>query len=162
MGTMTAKILVGTEHSFNGETTPDHCIFLSENSRPGWILSSKDLFEKQNFNEIVWIPTVEDMIEDAMLMIGIYLLKDNNLITAADNFLKANNKYSSSIANMQRIDTVYDYFSETQRQKLYDICRNIPNLPKIIVSILEHDSTINNPDLHKILSNYSSLSFKIC
>jgi hypothetical protein len=45
MGTFTAQILIGNNHRYGGGIIPSHAVFLSENSRPAWILKNLDLNE---------------------------------------------------------------------------------------------------------------------
>jgi hypothetical protein len=72
MGTYTAQVLIGTPHPNHGGIHPTHQLMLSENSRPAWILTSWENTEEEK----VWIPTIESMLEDGLLMIAFYLLKE--------------------------------------------------------------------------------------
>ena len=81
MATFTAQILIGAKHPYDsGMMNSSHSLFLSENSRPAWILSTTDIFNenKQTQPRITWIPTLENMLEDALVMIGLYVLEDKN------------------------------------------------------------------------------------
>ena len=44
MATLIAQILIGSSHPYDGGINPTHCLFLSENSKPAWVL--KDLADK--------------------------------------------------------------------------------------------------------------------
>jgi len=123
MGTFTAQILVGTPHPNHGGIIPTHYLFLSENDRPAWILENKSDSQK-----VIWIPTVEDMLEDALLMIAIHVCKDSNIINLAKSFCK---KITS-----ERVE-VYSDLKEAHRKQLYQQCRALSNFPKIIVSVFE-------------------------
>jgi len=74
MATMTAQILVGRPHTNHDGINPTHYLFLSENSRPAWVLVSQNIFpkEQRDHSRITWIPTVENMLEDALLMIALH------------------------------------------------------------------------------------------
>jgi len=79
MSAITAQILVGQAHPNLGGINPTHYLFLSENSRPVWILVPQNLWELEssiNEKKVTWIPTVENLLEDALLMIGIHVLKN--------------------------------------------------------------------------------------
>ena len=82
MSTVTASILVGTAHPNHSGIGPTHQLLLTENSRPAWSLyrlhAAKPL--------AVWIPTVEDMLEDGLLMVGLLVLKAADLTAAAVAF----------------------------------------------------------------------------
>ena len=158
MATFTAQILIGHDDPYHEGIIPYSYMFLSENSRPAWILRSfPDCANAIPFPEIVWIPTLGNIVEDAMLMIGIYIVKDNVLIDQANNFLGGN----TSILNMNRVDTVRDHFTASQRQQLYQICKNQVKYPKIIYSILEKSSSKIKQTLQTVLSGYKNLNFKI-
>ena len=83
MATFTCQILIGKKHSYDsGIINISHTLYLSENSRPALILSPTEEFtaNKQVQQKITWIPTLENMLEDALVMIGLYVLKDQQLI----------------------------------------------------------------------------------
>lgn len=136
MGTFTAQILVGNPHPYHDGIIPIHYLFLSENSRPAWVLVPQNFFiqgkDQSIKNKIVWIPTVENMLEDAFLMIAIHLQKNHEIIELAKSFY--NNVALDSVE-------LYRHFSECQRTQLYEKCREISVFPKVIISIFR-DSTI--------------------
>ena len=133
MATFTAQILVGSTHPNHGGLTPSNYVFLSENSRPAWILVPQNIFDDETATlpKVTWIPTVENMLEDALVMIGIHVSANKELVELAKSFRKD-------------IDSdwieVYSALSESQRTQLYDTCRKISALPKIIVSTFEESS----------------------
>ena len=66
MGTMTAQILVGSSHPNHDGIQPTHWLFLSENSKSAWVLTSQNIFEEDiTTNQIIWIPSIDNMLEDA-------------------------------------------------------------------------------------------------
>ncbi len=72
MGTITAQILIGTGHPYHGGIVPTHVLWLSENSRPAWrchpFERSPDPRERPDAGQCIWIPTVENMLEDGLLL----------------------------------------------------------------------------------------------
>jgi len=89
LATFTAQILIGTEHPYHGGINPTHFLFLSENDRPAWILTNENITgENPDVEKIVWNPTTENMFEDALFMINLYIEKDKTLIA----YLKENHK----------------------------------------------------------------------
>ncbi|ETI70547.1 hypothetical protein [Neobacillus vireti] len=90
MATMTAQILVGSAHPYDGGINPDYYMFLSENGMARWTIVSENMSAKhiQSGDQRMaqWIPTIEFMLEDALLMIGIYILKDNALVNMTKQF----------------------------------------------------------------------------
>jgi len=89
LSTFTAQILIGTEHPYEGGINPTHFLFLSENDRPVWILVNENISEESRDTErIEWKPTTQNMFEDALFMINLYIEKDKTLIA----YLKENHK----------------------------------------------------------------------
>ena len=120
MATTTATILVGHAHQNHSGINPTHLIKLTENSRPALILQS---LEKSN-SEIVIIPTLENMFEDILLMIAVYILKA--VVPHKDIF----NKDRKSM---------YDLFNNLERFQLYEkskIAIEKENV-KFVVNILD-------------------------
>ncbi|WP_121661857.1 hypothetical protein [Metabacillus litoralis] len=74
MGTFTAQLLVGQAHPYEGGICGiTHTLQLSENGRPAWVLVSTNDEKDTKITKITWIPTLEHMLEDALLMIGLYV-----------------------------------------------------------------------------------------
>jgi hypothetical protein len=75
MAALTAQILAGSPHPRHDGINPAHYLFFSENDRPAWVLVNQNIFpEKQSgHSKITWIPTIENMFEDALLMIAIHV-----------------------------------------------------------------------------------------
>src|SRR5690554_6680116 len=92
MGTFTAQILIGKNHPYDGGIhSITHTLFLSENSRPTWVLKNEGAKKKDS---IIWITTVENMLEDGLLMLGVYVLKDEKLLKMKEKyFLNKSEKY---------------------------------------------------------------------
>jgi hypothetical protein len=147
MATLTAQVLVGSAHPNHGGIEPTHYIFLSENSRPAWLLLHQNIFKEASDDVIAtWIPTVENMLEDLLVMIAIHICQDRQVIELAKSFCT---KIESD-----RIE-LYSDFEASQRQQLYQKCRNITDFPKIIISVFS-GSTIERQ--LPILEQYQMVS----
>tara|TARA_Y100000310_G_C20457028_1_gene703520 strand:+ start:136 stop:609 length:474 start_codon:yes stop_codon:yes gene_type:complete len=142
MGTFTAQVLIGREHPYHGGINPSHQLFLSENNRPAWILKS---FE-ENDEKTVWIPTLEHMFEDALLMIGIYILKDKKLIELFRKYRKSKNDSDMNLVEL------YDDIDSKDLDKLYEQGKKMKTDYKLIFSIFE-ESSIKNVD--NVLKDYN-------
>ena len=96
MATLTAQILVGSAHPNHDGINPTHYVFLWENDRPAWILVHQNIFKEreENVGRITWIPTIENILEDALLMIAIHVCK-NNEVMLYNLFCKFNKGYNS-------------------------------------------------------------------
>lgn len=135
MGAITAQILVGSPHPNHGGINPTHFLFLTENDRPAWILVTENVFKegRTDVQRVIWIPTVENMLEDAMLMIAIHVSKSPEMIELAKSF--------NSAIEMDHVQ-LYSVLEEFQREQLYLKCRSISDFPKVVVSVLR-GSTID-------------------
>jgi len=131
MATFTSQILIGQKHSYDGGIINiTHTLYLSENSRPAWILSPTDGFKEKEQNplRITWIPTLENMLEDALVMIGLYVVKDKELIRLANQSFKQPNKDFVEL---------YDDIQSEDLQTLYNRARMIEGSHKIILSVFQ-------------------------
>ena len=126
MSSVTAQILIGNPHPDHIGIT--HYLFLSENSRPAWILVPENIFGRHRVAKITWIPTVKYMLEDAFLMIALHVLKNTELIELATSYYPDILSY--------RVE-LYDDLNDAQRARLYEKCRKLNNLPKMIISVFE-------------------------
>lgn len=148
MGTFTSQILVGQKHSYDGGIINiTHMLYLSENSRPAWILTPADIFNEHAQDppkRITWIPTVEHMLEDALLMIGLYVVKDTELLKLAKECFHA--------ATKDFIELYQDVNPE-KLQKLYKYTKNIMSPHKIILSAFQGSSITNQLTVLKDYQN---------
>ncbi|MEN8242468.1 MAG: hypothetical protein ABFS17_11140 [Chloroflexota bacterium] len=137
MGTFTAQILIGHPHPNHGGINPTHFLFLSENSRPAWVLVNQNIGVEGEFKleKVTWIPTPGNFLEDAILMIAIHVLKKPEILEAAR---KINPKIESP-----RVDLDED-LNEEQRTALYRACRELPNYYKLAISVFEESSLEEN------------------
>jgi hypothetical protein len=126
MSTVTATILVGSAHQNHTGIIPTHQLLLTENSRPAW-----SLFDMHSGNRrSVWVPTVEDMLEDGLLMVGLLVVQDEELIAAARGFRGG---YSDRVE-------MYDDIDESERRRLHELCRGLGPITKLVVTVLEGSS----------------------
>ena len=151
MATLTAQILVGTSHQNHGGIEPTHFLFLSENSAPAWVLVPENVFnpENTNINKITWLPTVENMLEDALLMIAINVLKDKEISELAKEHFKRD--IHGSLALYQDIDP-------SALKTLYQKCRKLKNRYEIVLTVLEGSSIRGQL---KVLNSYG-IDMEVC
>lgn len=139
MGTLTAQILVGSPHPNHDGIEPSHYLFLSENSRPAWVLVSQNIYIHPTVfddtprlsSPIVWIPTVKNMLEDAILMIAYYIVRNPDIRRLAESFTDMRKAHRQELFRM---------FSDDQRLQLYECCRKIKHFPKLIVSVFRYST----------------------
>jgi hypothetical protein len=134
MATLTAEILVGSPHPNHDGINPTHYMFLSENSRPAWMLVPENIFQETPEAKITWIPTIENMLEDALLMIAIHVLKEEEIVKLAEKFFTNTKPHWAEL---------YRDISKEDREALYEKCRKIENKYKIILTVFA-TSTIHS------------------
>lgn len=129
MSTVTAQILVGGAHPNDGGIIPGHVLFLGENSRPVWTLMNAmwDPYMKQDSGQVVWIPTIDHMLEDAFVMIGVYALQDEKLVK---NFKELN------LLERDRLE-LYDDATEEIRMHWYELAKQIELPHKVVITVLD-------------------------
>ena len=126
--------MVGKPDFLHNGIYPTHCLMLYENDRPVWVLTPTLKSPTENIKKTVWIPTVEHMLEDALLMIGIHVVKDKELTHLANKFFKHRGRNQIWL---------YDDISKDDLKKLREVCKKV--LPKYnlkIVVAITLDSTI--------------------
>ncbi|MCL7748742.1 hypothetical protein [Halalkalibacter alkaliphilus] len=143
MGTFTAQMLIGQGHTYDGGIiNVNHTLYLSENSIPLLSLhhfSASERNTSQQEERIIWIPTLEGMLEDALLMVGLYVLKDEQLLELA-------NRYFNKPKGRKAI-SLYDDVKAVDLQEIYECCRTIDHGQKIILSVFEGSTILNQLDV---------------
>lgn len=150
MGSFTSIILTGSEHDYHGGILPTHYLFLSENSRPAWILVEQNYNISRNKHEkIRWIPTVDNMLMDALLMVAIYVDKNKKM---KELFRKLFNNPDSDYIQL------YEDIKKEDLELLYEGCRNVEFKSKLVISVLQ-GSTITG-QLDKLKS--CKINYELC
>jgi len=149
MATTTAFILAGKSHQNDGGINPYHCVQLSEGNAPSFTLRA--WVEDEMIYEgiaggptVVMIPTLENPLDDLMLMLMVFAVKD------MDDFR----------VNKNEIIEMYS-FSTEERAKLYSESKKLAakTAMKLVVSIITSDTLLAEQQLVK-LDEYS-IEFEI-
>lgn len=130
MATLTAQILIGSPEPNHDGINPTHYLFLSENDRPAWMLVDQNIFQEEqgSFPKVTWLPTLENMLEDALLMVAICVLKKREIVKMAKDFhIRTEAKKVDLNSNL----------NDSQRNTLYRKCREISDFPKVIISVFK-------------------------
>jgi hypothetical protein len=151
MGTFTAQILVGDPHPNHGGISPSHQLLLSENDRPAWILFPLHFPAKTHLGdrEIRWIPTIEGMLEDALLMIAVHVCRHGEILEFGRRFC------SKLEFELFELDTDLNL---GEREALYKHCRDTVAFPKLIMSVFKGSSVTSHLS---VLENYS-MDVEVC
>ena len=144
MATTTAFILAGKAHPNDGGINPYHCIQLSEGNAPSYTLRvwvEDDIIYEGIVGgpTVVMIPTLENPLDDLILMLMAFAVKD------MDDFR----------VNKNNIVEMYS-FSPEERAKLYSESKILASKTamKLVVSIITSDSLLSEEQLAK-LDEYS-------
>jgi hypothetical protein len=136
MAVMTAQMLIGHGHQTHGGLEPTHYLFLSTNGRQAWILAPENLSPDdpaRPWRKIIWIPTDEHTLEDGLLMLGLHVVQDKDLIAAARDVFR-----NPDLTALQILKQV----PGPAREFLYSLTRRTPFHFKIILSVFAGSSLI--------------------
>lgn len=156
MGSANAFIMVGKSDLFHWGINPTHCLILHENDAPWWTLTpifvmQSDREQRKNEDIVIWIPTIDHMLEDALLMVGIYVLKDKELVALAKEYFK--NEEPNRIH-------LYGDIEPEKLQELRKVCKKAFSRHKIgMIVAVTSESTILKQI--KVLKNYKA-EFEVC
>jgi hypothetical protein len=131
MATTTATAIIGEAHAQVKGITPTHLLFLTENDRPTlnlYIIKPGGALSRLG----TWTPTVENMIEDLMLMAG--------ALTGAQPEV-ANALEVACGGNQGRVELYC--LGDVGRAELYALSRKAPITGKIVLTILEDSSLVD-------------------
>ena len=141
MSTITAYMLIGQGHPNHDGIWPKHLATLSENSRPTWSLWQ---WEGDRRAGVDWNPTVEHMLEDGLLLVGLRAIEHPVLVAKADPALLTN------------AAGLYDLDQEILAA-LRSECRSLEGY-KIVLTVLEGSSI---RDQLPILEDYA-VDVEVC
>ena len=123
----TAQLLVGYPHPNRGGMSAIHTLELTEGSRPAWTLRSTSRLHPRS-RRVIWIPTIEHMLEDALLMAAIHAFESEPVRAT---FMKFSEKVDAGRLELYRDLTV------EQREELYLQCRQLEDFPKVVLTVYE-------------------------
>lgn len=127
MGMFTANIIVGSGHGNDDGINPTETLYLNEGSKVSWVMrraSNRSALRRQ----MTWVCTVEDTLEDAILMICYFILQNSSITGLIKEFAP---QFEEERAFL------YDTFTDHQRKQLYSACRELNHFPKLIVTAFQ-------------------------
>lgn len=125
MATFTAQFLIGSQHPYGGGIIPKFRMYFSENDRPAWVIRR----EEGGRPLTIWIPWKDRTIEDAFLIISLYVLRDEEILKRFENILD----------KKLPIDLNWE-FDKEELKELYEINREVLKKHggfKVVISVLE-------------------------
>lgn len=131
MATTTAAAIIGQAHPKGGGITPTHLLFLTESDLPS--LSLYRIKTRGALSRLgTWTPTLENLIEDLMLMAG--------GLTGAQPEV-ANALEGACGGNPARVELYC--LGDSGRAELYALSRKAPVFAKIVLTVLEDSALID-------------------
>lgn len=140
MPTTTAFILAGKAHPNDGAINPYHCIQLSEGNAPhftmrAWVEDDLIYDDLAGDPTRVLVPTLSDPLDDLMLMLTVFAIKDMNSDIFPEN------------------GVIYmDSFSPEKRHKLYEEVKVLASKTalKLVVSIIDKQTLLSEEKLLRL------------
>lgn len=133
MATTTAIAVIGQAHPYAGGISSGYILFLTENSRP-----ALQLFKIQGDGMrrvATWIPTVDNILEDLVLMAGALTGAQPEIADALQPIVGA---------GLERVE-LYDLGDE-RRAELYALSKKIPFRLKTVLTVLEDSALVGLSD----------------
>lgn len=153
MGTMTAQMIIGSAHPYDGGIIPDYYMYLSENGVARWTIMEdnikSELLTSKHQPLAQWIPTIEYMLEDAFLMIGIYVIKDQELVQMVQQFYKG---------KVPRNASLYEDIPPKALELMRKRARTMGFPCKLTISVFNGSSLMQQI---QVLENYS-MDVEVC
>jgi len=132
MSVVTAQILIGHTDTFHAGIWPTHGLYLFENSRPSWVLSPLMLQVDSGPapRQYTWVPVADSLLEDGVLMIYLYAVRDEGVRAAAPRSL-------DDVHTWRELATAT---TAAERGALRGACRASGFRCKAVVTVLEGSS----------------------
>jgi hypothetical protein len=129
MATTTAVAVIGRAHPYAHGIDPAYILFLTEKSGP-----KLQLFKIRGdgmHRVATWIPTVDNMIEDLVLMAGTVTGNQPELMDTLHSMIGA---------SLERVET--SALGNDHRAELYELSKKSPFRSKMVLTVLEDSSLV--------------------
>jgi len=142
MGAITSMIHVGRSHPYEGGLINlEYVLSLSENGVARWSLASP---ATPDASPIGWIPDPDTMLEDGLLLLGLYVWKDEELLAQARR---------SFLVPLEEVGTLHERTIRTEdRLALHRRCRSALHGRKLAITVLGGSSLLRQLE---VLERYS-------
>lgn len=142
MGAINAQILIGQSHSYDGGIINiSHSMYLSENGTARWILRSENIYGDKCKEPVIinWVPHINSILEDGLLMIGLFIWKDKELLKLAEKLFK------KSLGEFEIINS--SVIEDDDLKRLHQRCRSLDIRSKLIITALDGSSVLRELEL---------------
>lgn len=138
MSTITAIAMIGDAHRCHGDVFANYLLYLIENSRPSLQIFRLQANSQEPRLELVaiWTPTVENMLEDLLLLIAAAASGDSALRPELLRRVVAD-----------ELSRLYLYgIAERRRKELYGLLQKTNSNTKVVLTLLEGCTLLNQVD----------------
>jgi hypothetical protein len=129
MATLTAHFLIGENDPHHWGVIPRAQLSLFENDKPVFLLSP--LMTDYKARSFSWVPTLEHMLDDALLMIAVHFMHVFSLRDIAKKDYRSRKGKPFEI---------YEDMDATTHEELLVATRLLPDFPKLVITVLEGSS----------------------
>ena len=124
MAAITALVFVGYSHPNDGGLRPVVTIEYSEGDRPAFTFPRHSGDKRDTSSRFVLIPSLENMLDDLLMIIAYREIQDSTVVTYLDSFCNEN------VEQIGRLE-VYKKLTPGQRTELYEHVKKINCFPKV-------------------------------
>lgn len=133
MGVYTAQILVGCGKTYDKGINPSHALFLyEEDTDVFWVIKelnlTSDPLKNKSDNKKQFTPSPDNLMDDAMLLIAMYVLEDSVVGTLAKELGKTKSTDDLDLK---------DGFTSQDKQVLYDLVMAISVEYTLSITVFE-------------------------
>ncbi len=132
MAAVTSLIFIGQSHPNQGGIRPTQIIRFEEGDRPAFIFEPHSVDKK--LDRLVVIPTVENLLDDLLLLAAYRLKLSAKLPGLMDEFIKP--KISEGYIDIS------SSLTRQQREHLYNFIKDIESFPKMAFCVFEGSGLI--------------------
>ena len=139
MAAITALVFVGYPHPNDGGLRPLVTIQYSEGDRPAFTFPRHTGDRRDTTSRFVLIPTLENMLDDLLMIIAYREIQDPTVVKCLNSFCKVN------VEQIGRLE-VYEKLTPDQRTELYEHVKKITCFPKVGICLFEGAELQNTVD----------------
>ena len=139
MAAITALVFVGYPHPNDGGLRPLVTIEYSEGDRPAFTFPRHTGDKRDTSSRFVLIPTLENMLDDLLMIIAYREIQDPTVVKHLNNFCNEN------VEQIGRIE-VYEKLTPDQRTELYEHVKKINCFPKVGICLFKGAELQNTVD----------------
>lgn len=130
MAAITALVFVGYPHPNKGGLRPLVTIQYSDGDGPAFTFPRHTGDRRNTSSRFVLIPTLENMLDDLLLIIAYREIQDSTVVKCLNSFC------NEKVEQIGRLE-VYEKLTPVQRTELYERVKNITCFPKVGICLFK-------------------------